>query len=73
MLFLMLDNLIEINRKELCKLAEKKNFNFQDPTVFEKSIYLDKLINMYSNYIALICVNLSWESNTKSSPAQIPA
>lgn len=59
MFFPVLYNLIEVNRKELHDLAEKKNFNFQDPIVLEKSNYLDKLINIYLKTVTLIYVNLS--------------
>lgn len=62
MLFPILFNLIEINRKELYDLAEKNQFNFHEPSVFEKSLYLDNLINIYLKSVTLLYFNLSSES-----------
>lgn len=44
MVIYTIQKLIETHRNELNKLAESKNFNFQDPEVISKSIELDKLI-----------------------------
>lgn len=60
MLIYTLQKLIETYRKELTKLAEIKNFNFQDPEVIAKSVALDKLIVSFmtlSLYFILLLQN----------------
>jgi len=40
--------LIERNRNELSKLAEKHNFDFQHKAVINKSRHIDKLLNQWT-------------------------